>query len=150
MNLFKKIVLGIIVLLVLGQFVQPDKNEGAYNLEPFFKATEATGKMQAILFNACSDCHSNRTKYPWYNQITPINFWLANHVNEGKEHLNFSEWETYTDKKKAHKLEEIYEEVEEREMPLKSYTWIHNEAKLTDDQVQLIVDWAKQAKEKYE
>lgn len=150
MKILKTIGTILLVGLIVAQFFQPEKNQGQYNLQPFFKETQADAKMQTILFNACADCHSNVTKYPWYNQITPINFWLADHVNEGKSELNFSEWESYSAKKKAHKLEESYEMVEQKEMPLESYTWVHNEAKLTDEEVKLIVAWAKNAKEKIE
>lgn len=150
MGLGKKIGYGLLAVLVLAQFIQPEKNQGEYNLQPFFEETEADGKMQALLFNACSDCHSNSTKYPWYNQITPVNFWMKGHVDEGKEHLNLSDWSTFSNKKKAHKLEETYELVEAKEMPLNSYTWTHREAKLTDEEVKLIADWAKKAMKKFE
>lgn len=150
MSLGKKIGYAFLVVLLLAQFIQPEKNQGTYNLKPFFEETAADGKMQTILFNACADCHSNESKYTWYSKITPVNFWMEHHIEEGKEHLNLSDWGSFSNKKKAHKLEEIYEEVEEKEMPLTSYTWIHKEAKLTENEVKLIVDWAKKAKAKFE
>lgn len=96
-----------------------------------------------ILHKACYDCHSNNTSYPWYNNIQPVASFLADHVKEGKEELNFSEFGSFTTKRKLKKLKEIVGEVEEGEMPLSSYTWIHKEAKLTADEKRLLTDWAK-------
>lgn len=150
MTIKQKIGLGLFAFFIMIQFIQPKKNQGAYNLKSFFEETGTDEKTQTLLLNACVDCHSNESKYPWYSRITPVNFWMAHHVEEGKEHLNLSDWASLSNKKKAHKLEEIYEEVEEKEMPLTSYTWTHKEAKLTKEQVKLIVNWAKKAKEKFE
>jgi hypothetical protein len=98
------------------------------------------------LQNSCYDCHSNQTNYPWYTQIQPIGFWLNNHVKEGKEELNFSEFVLYKQKKQLHKLDEMIEMIEEQEMPLKSYTWVHTSAELTPEQKSILVNWAKHSK----
>ena len=99
---------------------------------------------------ACFDCHSAKTTYPWYNSITPVNYWLDEHIRDGKKHLNFSKWNAYSLKKKAHKMDELYEEVEEGEMPLNSYTWTHSEAKLSPAQITAVVAWGKKVKTDYE
>ena len=91
-----------------------------------------------MLKSSCYDCHSNHTKYPWYNNVTPVSWWIASHISEVKEELNFSEWENYTLKKKKHKLKEIIEETGEGEMPLRSYLWTHVEANY--QRIKLI-DW---------
>jgi hypothetical protein len=70
-------------------------------------------------------------------------------VKEGKQHLNFSKWNEYSLKKKAHKMEELYEEVEEGEMPLKSYSWTHSEANLTAEQINAVVIWSKKVQADY-
>ena len=70
------------------------------------------------------------TNYPWYNSITPVNYWLNGHIKEGKKHFNVSKWASYSVKKKDHKLEELIEELEAQDMPLASYTWTHKEAQL--------------------
>ena len=88
--------------------------------------------------------------YPWYNNIAPISYWLANHVKEGKDHLNFSSWDKYSIKKKDHKLEEIIEMVGEGEMPLWEYTWTHGEARLTQEQRNAVVEWAKRTRILYQ
>lgn len=146
MNLGKKIGLGFLFILLLSQFIQPQKNNGNYNLEPFFIATNASEKVQTLLLTACVDCHSNQTKYPWYNQITPVNFWLKRHIVEGKEHVNFSVWNKYNNNQKTHILKEIVAEVEHRKMPLKTYTLTHKEAMLRKEERDLIIAWAKKAK----
>ncbi|MDA9126277.1 heme-binding domain-containing protein [Flavobacteriaceae bacterium] len=146
----KKIISGLVIVFVIAQFFQPTKNQG--NLEPialFLVETQASNEVKQILKHACFDCHSSVTNYPWYNAITPVNYWLNGHVKEGKKHFNVSKWASYSVKKKDHKLEELIEELEAQEMPLASYTWTHKEAQLTDVQVQSLVDWARNARSNY-
>ncbi len=106
-------------------------------------------KVKIILKTACLDCHRDFTRYPWYNSVTPVNYWMADHVEHGKEELNFSKWNDYSDKRKDHKLEEIAEEVKERKMPIESYTLTHGDAKLTEAQINEVVNWVNQARLKY-
>ncbi|MDY0780209.1 heme-binding domain-containing protein [Tenacibaculum sp. IB213877] len=148
MSKFEKAALTAVVLLLAVQFIQPEKNQGDYQLKSFLAETQPSNTVKTMLFNACFDCHSNNTQYPWYFQITPLNFRIAHHIEEGKEHLNFSEWSSYNKDQKDHALEEIIEVMEKKEMPLKTYVWLHNEGKLTDAQSQMIIDWAKEAKSK--
>ncbi|MEP2026185.1 heme-binding domain-containing protein, partial [Reichenbachiella sp.] len=96
-----------------------------------------------IIKTSCYDCHSYHTKYPWYTNVAPLSWWIGDHIEEGREHFNLSEWGAYSEKKALHKLEEFYEEVEEGEMPLTSYTLIHGEASLSDEQVKKLVTWVK-------
>jgi hypothetical protein len=142
--LIKKIGLGLLVLLVLLQFFQPTKNQGEkYGSNDIYQVTMTPNLVQTALETSCFDCHSNSTVYPWYTKIQPIGLWMQYHVNEGKEELNFSEFKTYTTKRQAHKLDEIVEMIEEDEMPLASYTLIHKNAVLTEEQKVQILDWAK-------
>ena len=113
----------------------------------FENETKPIEEVRAILKENCYDCHSNQTEYPWYSRIAPVSYWLDDHVEEGKEHFNMSAWESYSTKKKDHKLEELIEEVEEGEMPLDSYTWIHGNLG-TEDQEQLI-QWAQLVRMSY-
>jgi hypothetical protein len=98
-----------------------------------------------LLKVACYDCHSNSTIYPWYSRITPVNWWLYDHIKEGKRELNFSEF-TGSYKRKMRKLEETAEQTEKHEMPISSYLWLHKEARLNDAQRKLIADWANNAR----
>ena len=143
----RKIIIGIIIFLVLIQFIRPARNNGsAQTANDITHVTQVPDSILQLLQTACYDCHSNHTKYPWYAEVNPIGLWLTNHVNEGKRELNFSEFATYTVKRKSKKFEEIAKTVKEMEMPLKSYLWVHDEARLSPLQQQAISNWAKAAK----
>ena len=103
--------------------------------------------MKAILERACYDCHSNHTRYPWYAEIQPLGWWLADHVKEGKAHLNFSTFGTYPAKRQTRKLEELIEEVEGGNMPLGSYKLTHTDARLTPAEIKALTDWAASVRE---
>ncbi|MGZ5287765.1 MAG: heme-binding domain-containing protein [Flavisolibacter sp.] len=140
----KKVLLGILVLLIIAQFIQPSRNEGsATSANDITHTLKVPDTIMRILQTSCYDCHSDKTNYPWYSRITPVNWWLKNHVDDGKKGLNFSVFNNYSFKRKDHKLEEIAEIVGEHEMPLESYLWIHKEAKLDDVQRKALIDWAK-------
>ncbi len=146
----KKIIAGLVIVFLVAQFFQPNKNQGDLeSIDLFLLETQAPKDVQQILKQACFDCHSSATNYPWYNSITPINYWLNSHIKEGQKHFNVSKWASYSIKKKDHKLEELIEELEEGEMPLASYTWTHKEAQLTENQVQSLVDWASSVRSNY-
>lgn len=148
MKIIKKILVALLVIFVIMQFFGPDKNQGDMaSIDAFIAETNPPAQVHEILKNNCFDCHSDVTKYPWYNNITPINYWMADHVDHGKGDFNVSDWENYSVKKKDHKIEELIEEVEERHMPLPSYTWTHGE--LTDEAIDAVVAWGKQVRENY-
>ena len=150
MKILKKILIALLVVFVIAQFFRPEKNEGDLaSMDAFYAETNPSPEVKKILEVSCIDCHSDVTKYPWYNNITPVNYWLASHVNEGKEHFNISKWEGSPTRRKDHKFEELIEMVEAKEMPLNSYTWTHTEAKLTDEQIKALVYWAKRVRLKY-
>lgn len=150
MKWIKRFLIVALVVFVVMQFVRPDKNEGGYeSLATFLAETKPTPAVEATLQSACYDCHSNQTKYPWYNNIAPVSYWLDEHIIDGKKHLNFAEWSSYSVKKKDHKLEEVAEEVEKGEMPLDEYTWTHGDAKLSDQQIKELVQWVSAARLQY-
>lgn len=150
MKIVKKIGLVLLIALVIAQFFGPEKNSGDIATVAAFEAeTNPPEDVKLILKSSCYDCHSDVTRYPWYNSITPVNYWLAGHIKDGKKHFNVSKWEGNSVKRKDHKFEELIEEVEEGEMPLNSYTWTHGDAKLTEAQVKAVVDWAKQVRVMY-
>jgi len=114
MKIFKKIMLVLLIALIALQFYRPEKNDATYrDVAAFETETKPSAAVKTILENKCYDCHSNKTEYPWYAEISPISLLIADHVEEGNEHFNVSAWESYTDKKKDHKLDELIEEVEE-------------------------------------
>ncbi|MBD3862363.1 heme-binding domain-containing protein [Olleya marilimosa] len=150
MKLLKKIGLVLLLVFIVAQFFSPEKNQGnTEDLTAFLNETKPSPEVKTILETTCFDCHSSNTKYPWYDKITPINFWLNEHVEDGKKHLDFSKWSDYSIKRKDHKFEEIAEEVEEKKMPLPSYTWTHGDANLSDAQIKAVVDWVNQVRMGY-
>jgi len=150
MKWIKRFLILALIAFVVMQFIRPEKNNGGYeSLTAFLEETKPTPAVAATLKAACYDCHSNQTRYPWYNNIAPVSYWLADHVKDGTKHLNFSEWSTYSVKRKDHKLEEVAEEVEKGEMPLDEYTWTHGEAKLSDQQIKELIQWVNAARLQY-
>ncbi len=140
--MIKRVFLLLFFVLVISQFLRPVKNQGSYDSITTFEATaEVSNEVKTILQNKCYDCHTNSTRYPWYMEVSPITHWMSYKIDEGKEHFNISEWESYTDKQKDHKLEEFVEVIEKKEMPLKPYTWIHKE--LSDQEAKTLMNWAK-------
>lgn len=149
--MLKKVITAFIILLVISQFFSPQKNEYITPPESDFILTEKPPqKLADILKESCYDCHSNNTIYPWYDRITPVNFWVNRHIKGGKKELNFSLWSKYSAKRKAHKLEEFIEMINEREMPLESYLLTHSEAKLSDSEIKTLTDWVTFLKIKHE
>lgn len=142
----KKVLLGILVVIVIIQFIRPEKNVSKASENDISTVVQIPENVNVILQNACNDCHSNYTKYTWYSEIAPVSWFLAHHVNEGKEHLNFSEWTAYNENQKDHIIHDIEEVLESHEMPLKSYIIMHKEADLTNEQFQTLLDWAKTLK----
>lgn len=94
-----------------------------------------------ILRSSCYDCHSNETKWPVYSKVAPISWLIADDVQSGRKHLNFSEWESYTDEKKAKKLKDIWEQISEDEMPIRTYTYLHPGTQLDIQEKQLVKKW---------
>ena len=145
---FKLLLIVALIALVIMQFIRPDKNEGGYEAIKVFEIeTKPSPTVTGILKENCYDCHSNHTRYPWYAEIAPFSYWLADHVKHGKDELNVSVWKDYSIKKKDHKLEEILEMIEEGEMPIDSYTWLHGN--LSKDEAKLILQGATVARRQY-
>ena len=144
----KKILYSLLAVVLIIQFFRIDKtNPEIIQSDDFIEVVQPSEEIVTILKSTCYDCHSNETKYPWYSNVAPISWWVKDHINEGREELNFSEWGTYEYKKQDHKLEEVIEMMEDGEMPLNEYTWTHGEAKLTADQKAMLMDWVEATRE---
>jgi hypothetical protein len=140
-----KILAAVILFLVCIQFVNTNTNVSEDTEAAIWSKYATSDAVKNKLKDACFNCHSNKSEYPWYSHIQPVSYWLSRHINEGKEHLNFSDFTTLSIARQYHKLEETYEMIEEGEMPLKSYTYfgLHPEARLTPEDKKLIMDWAQ-------
>lgn len=149
----KKILRLIGITLLFGfivlQFFQPEKNKSDTTQNHIFKQEQVPEQMQALLKAACLDCHSNNTKYLWYHNIVPVAWMVEEHVIDGKDELNFSEWGKMDVYDKITKLEEICQEVERGQMPLKSYKLMHPKAKLSDEQIAELCAWTSKLSEEW-
>lgn len=154
----KKISLGLLIAFVALQFFQPGKNNQSLDMtHDISTVVPVPDSVHNLLKAACYDCHSNNTYYPWYANIQPVGWWIKDHVDEGKSHFNFQEFALIEPKagskyntkqlRQDHKLEEITEQLELHEMPLKSYTLIHSEARLSKAQEKMIMDWVVAARQ---
>jgi len=134
----KKIVLGLAAFGVLIQLLPaPAKTNPPTDPARTFAATmKPPAAVQNIFNRACRDCHSNETQWPWYANVAPVSWPVRNHVNEGRKHLNFSEWLNDWST-----LEDICKSVRENTMPLPYYDWMHPEAKLTPAERASVCEW---------
>jgi len=142
-SIVKTSLIVLLAALVIIQFIHPAKNINT-TISPKDIAVmyPMPDSVYHILQKACYDCHSNNTRYPWYNNIQPVAWWLNDHIDEGKKELNFSEFGSRTLTKQAKKLKKMVKEVQKGGMPLDSYTWIHRDAILTNKEKNILIDWA--------
>lgn len=148
-KIIKILLIVVVAGLIVAQFLRPGfSNPPLVPGQPIEESADVPAEVQMVLSRSCNDCHSNKTVYPWYSQVSPFSWFLKDHIDEGRRELNFSEWSTYSNKKKIRKLEEVCEMVEGGAMPLPSYLWIHRDAILIGDQKKMLCDWAKAEKAK--
>ena len=141
--MIRKVLLGLFGLFLIMQLVRIDRTnpvvDPSVNLVDIVHPPE---NIVSTLKKACYDCHSFETVYPWYTNVAPVSWWIGDHIDHGRDELNFSIWGTYSDKRRLHKIEELGELLEEGEMPLKSYLIAHSEAELTDEEVSGLIAWS--------
>jgi hypothetical protein len=131
----KKILIVLLVAFILIQFFPIDKTNPPVNKGmDFIKIKNTPEPIANLIRSSCYDCHSNESVYPAYSYIQPAGWLLKNHIDEGRIELNFSTFATYDSKRQIHKLDEIAEQLEQKKMPLESYTLVHSDAKLSDEQ----------------
>jgi hypothetical protein len=148
MRLFKKILLLLLIVFIAIQFIRPARNTSGQVLPTdITKTINIPDKVLDVLKNSCYDCHSNNTRYPWYVNIQPMGWFMASHIKNGKENLNFSEFGAYSKRKQANKLRSIGKRIKDGSMPLPSYTFIHTDAKLSQENKKLITDWVANTKD---
>jgi hypothetical protein len=131
------VLLVVLLLIVFAQFLQPLRTN-----PPVTADFTAPAEVKAVLQRSCYDCHSNETDWPWYSNISPVSWFLVQHVDEGREHLNFSRWGEYDTGRQVRLAEHMVDETQEGEMPLSSYLLLHPSASLSDADKQLIREWS--------
>ena len=142
MNRKRKTLPFLLIVVVVLQFIQPVRNiSTTASSNDISTVYEIPENVHQVFSRKCYDCHSNNTRYPWYFNIQPVGWWLAAHIHDGKEHVNFSEFSTYDAEKKNDLLEEILEVVEERSMPLKVYVLLNSHSEITEADEKAIQQW---------
>ena len=142
--MLRRILLVLLIVLIIIQFIHPARNVSKSEQPSNIASTyDITDSVKTILDKACLDCHSNNTRYLWYFKIQPVDWWLTHHINEGKGELNFDEFVNKPIRYQYNKLEEAEKQVKEGEMPLNSYTWIHKDALLSDQEKSTFINWAE-------
>ena len=133
-------------LVIVGAQLVPVRRDNP----PVTAAITAPAEVEEILRTSCYDCHSNLTRWPWYSRIAPASWLIRDDVSEGRDELNFSEWDDYSARRKHHKLEEVEELVTQRKMPLKIYLPLHPDARLTEAEAQTLIDWSRSERARLE
>jgi len=129
-------------LLVIAQFIRPERvAEPVDPAADLIALTQPSAEVEHLLRVACYDCHSGQPRYPWYAQFTPVNWWLDDHIQEGREHFDASSWGTVPGYQRDHQAKEVLEMMDTKEMPLESFTWTHADARLNDAQRKLLSDF---------
>ena len=124
------------------QFIQPARNYNRVKSDSDLgRLYEIPDTVSSILKKACYDCHSNNTRYPWYSAVQPLGWILDHHIRKGKEDLNFDEFAIYSERMRRNKLKAVANQIRDSEMPIKSYTWIHSDARLNENEKQILINW---------
>ena len=146
--MIRKILIVLLIALVVIQFFHPKKNK-AEGEQPNYigKIFTVPDDVKSILAKACNDCHSNNTRYPWYCNFQPIDWWTNDHVKSGMRHLNFDEFSNKQLRFQYNKVGDISEQIKKGEMPINSYLWIHKDAILTDAEKTKIYAWTDAIRE---
>ncbi|SMO81066.1 Haem-binding domain-containing protein [Chryseobacterium rhizoplanae] len=142
MKTAKKIIFWTLVAFALIQFFPIDRtNKPVDSAANFVEARKTPEKIRTLLKNACYDCHSNETVYPKYAFIAPVSWSVKSHVNEGREHLNFSTWETYNKDLKENMITKSIQTIQSKAMPMPGYIVYHKEANLSEAERALLVQY---------
>lgn len=139
---YKVILTVLLSVFVLMQFITPQRNLSPVPAgQVFVDSFKVDAKVNAILSVSCYDCHSNNTQYPWYTNVQPLGWFMADHITEGKEKLNFDDLPNYSPRRINSKFSQIIEQIEKGKMPLSSYTWMHSGARLNKEEQQLLINY---------
>jgi len=134
----KKVLLAVGAIFLILQLIPVEKTN-----PPVTGKIVTDAAVEGILKKSCYDCHSNETQWPWYASIAPVSFLVAHDVEEGREHLNFSRWQSYSPEKQRNLISEMLEEVEKGEMPLYIYTLMHGDAEISETDLKILKKWVE-------
>ena len=143
--------IGIPSLLVLIQFLGPEKTNPSVDPDrEIVNLYSVPPSVEAILRRSCFNCHSHETVWPWYSNVAPVSWFVIDHVNFGRDHMNLSDWAHYDREETDELFEEMCVLVREREMPLPPYLWMHKEARLGDQAVEMLCQWTEELRNRGE
>lgn len=144
----KKVLLATGIVFIAIQFIQPAKNiSSQVSATDISKTIPVPDNVQVILVNACYDCHSNNTNYPWYAYIQPVGWLLGSHIADAKGKLNFNEFGNLSSRRQISKLDGIANSIKDGIMPLSSYKLMHKSANLSDNEKAILINWAQQSRD---
>lgn len=122
------------------QLVRPERTNPPVKTANTLEAQyEVPAEVKAVLERACADCHSNRTKWPWYSHVAPVSWLLAKHVNDGRRHVNIDDF------REDVSVKDFCQELRLGTMPVKGYLLLHPEAKVTGAEIQAVCQWSQKA-----
>lgn len=148
MFIFKRILYALLIIFALMQLFQPDRNISSENSKAeLANHYNVPDTVEKLLNNICYDCHSNNSDYPWFANIQPAGWYIQDRINEGKKHLNFSEFGNLTKDEATKKLQKIADVMNENKMPLWSYKKYNKDAVITSSQRQAFARWALSLKD---
>jgi uncharacterized membrane protein len=144
----KQILIVVLIVFIVIQFIRPARNQSGQVVQTEFSNTYSTPNNVHTLFkNACFDCHSNNSSYPWYFYIQPVGWLLAMDIENGKAKLNFSEFGSIPPRRQISKLREVENRIKDGTMPLPAYQFMHPGARLTEEERRLLIDWIEKTKD---
>jgi hypothetical protein len=148
MKLIKVVFLVLSIAFVIIQFIRPswNKSEEAFPHD-ISNVITVPDSVKTLLHIACYNCHSNNTEYPWYGYVQPVGWYLEGHIKDAQKSLNFNEFGNYSARRKASKLNDIANEIRENGMPLPSYRLLHKDARLSQAEKDLLINWAQMSEE---
>ena len=140
---YRRTVIGLAFVFLGLQLFRPDRANPPVGPAQSVQATATVPPaVDAVLVRSCYDCHSNQTRWPWYSAVAPMAWGVADHVAEGRAHVNFSEWGRYPSRKRIGILEKMCDEVREGRMPIREYLWLHRDARLSEVEWKSVCDWS--------
>jgi hypothetical protein len=149
LRLLKFSVVLLATLFVAVQFVRPERVNPPAGAERALSAhVQVDAEVSGILRSSCMDCHSHQTVWPWYSNVAPVSWFVADHVKHGRKHLNFSDWARYDEREADEMLDGICQTAKGGVMPLNSYTLLHHEAKLSAAEVDALCVWSRQERQR--
>ncbi|HEX9545356.1 MAG TPA: heme-binding domain-containing protein [Pyrinomonadaceae bacterium] len=141
-KIFRWVLIILVCAVVVIQFIRPARTNPAIDpTQTIESRLQVSGQVAAIFDRSCNDCHSNKTRWPWYSNVAPVSWFVIGHVNDARSVMNFSQWGNYDKDKQSRRLRDICEQVSDGEMPLSSYTPLHRGSKLSADDVKTLCDW---------